>query len=165
MKQQQLKTTFIAVFVVAVFLGTGTGYVAARSVMGKMGVSTTTTINSGDKGSVQSIKVGDAFGNPDEKTFKDSAEGVLLPGGVNGEGSYHVVREGGESQNVYMTSSVLDLSLFVNHKVKVWGETFKAQKAGWLMDVGRLQVIELNSQLPDWAAKAMQKAEQQSGQN
>jgi hypothetical protein len=39
-----------------------------------------------------------------------------------------------------MTSSVVDLSLVLDKKVKVWGETQAAQKAGWLMDVGRVEV-------------------------
>ena len=107
--------------------------------------------------------MGDTFGSKDDSTFKDSAEGVLLVGGVNGEGSYHVVREGGESQNVYLTSSVVDLGLFVNHKVVVRGETFKAQKAGWLMDVGQVKVLELNAQLPAWAQKALEKQEKSVG--
>lgn len=164
MERRRISVMILAVLVVAVVLGTGTGYSIARVVMSKTGGSS--ALQSGTQTtSDQKINVGDAFGNPDEKTFKDSAEGVLLVGGANGEGSYHVVREGGESQNVYLTSSVLDLGQFVNHKVKVWGETFSAQKAGWLMDVGRLQVLELNAQLPDWAAKVQEKAEQQSGQN
>jgi hypothetical protein len=40
------------------------------------------------------------------------------------------------------------MSLFVGHKITVWGETFSAQKAGWLMDVGRVQIIELNAKPP-----------------
>jgi hypothetical protein len=64
----------------------------------------------------------------------------LQEGGIDGEGQYHLVRPGGDSQNVYLTSSVVDLSLFVNKKVKVWGQTQTAQKAGWLMEVGRVQV-------------------------
>ena len=58
------------------------------------------------------------------------------------------MRPGGESQNVYLTSSVVDLDLFVDHKIRIWGETFSAQKAGWLMDVGRVEVIELNVEKP-----------------
>jgi hypothetical protein len=30
----------------------------------------------------------------------------------------------------------------VGKKVQVWGETFKGQKAGWLMDVGRIKALE-----------------------
>ena len=156
-EQRSMMRSVLPVIFIAITLGVGAGYVLSSKIVGTSTVKTATTSTvSGDKNAA--LKVGDVFGNPDEKTFKDSAEGVLLVGGVNGEGSFHVVREGGESQNVYLTSSVLDLNQFVNHKVKVWGETFKAQRAGWLMDVGRVQVVELNAQLPDWAAKALQKA-------
>jgi len=81
------------------------------------------------------IKVGVSYGQVGQ-AFKDSAEGVLEKGGIDGEGTHHLVREGGPSQTAYLTSSVLDLDLFVGKKIKVEGETFAAQKAGWLMDVG-----------------------------
>ena len=90
----------------------------------------------------EGIEVGDTFGVQDEKAFRDSAEGTLASGGIEGEGSHHLVREGGESQNVYLTSSVVDLDQFIDRKVKVWGETFEAQQAGWLMDAGRLEILE-----------------------
>jgi len=70
------------------------------------------------------------------------ATGVLKEGGVDGEGTHHLEREGGVSQNVYLTSSVLNLQQFVERKVQIWGETFTAQKAGWLMDVGKLKVLD-----------------------
>ena len=76
-----------------------------------------------------------------KKTFKDIAEGILKGGGINGEGQFHLVRPGGESQNVYLTSSAVDLSKFIARKIKVWGETQTAQHAGWLMDVGRVEVL------------------------
>jgi hypothetical protein len=85
---------------------------------------------------------GESYGIADAKTFPDSAEGELAGGGIDGEGSHHLVREGGESQYVYLTSSIIDLDQFVGRKVKVWGQTFEAQKAGWLMDVGRLEIIQ-----------------------
>ncbi|MFZ5933066.1 MAG: hypothetical protein ACOYT7_03270 [Patescibacteria group bacterium] len=81
-------------------------------------------------------------GIADEATFRDSAEGVLEEGGVNGEGTHRLTRPGGASQNVYLTSTVIDLSSFVGKKVKVWGETIAAKKAGWLMDIGKIKVIE-----------------------
>lgn len=84
---------------------------------------------------------GKSAGVKDTKTFPDSAEGDLEAGGVNGEGTHKLLRPGGESQTVYLTSSVLDLNDFVGKKVKVWGQTFSAQKAGWLMDVGRVEVL------------------------
>lgn len=81
-------------------------------------------------------------GVKDPKLFPDSTEGVLKEGGIEGEGSFHLERPGGASQNVYLTSSTIDLSQFVGKRVKVWGKTYKGEKAGWLMDVGYLEVIE-----------------------
>lgn len=80
-------------------------------------------------------------GSQDTKTFRDSAEGTLEKNGVKGEGTHRLIRPGGESQTVYLTSSVLDLDQFVGKKVRVWGETFAAKKAGWLMDVGRVEIL------------------------
>lgn len=80
-------------------------------------------------------------GIADKKTFKDKATGVLQEGGIDGEGSFHLERPGGESQNVYLTSSTVDLSAYIGKKVRVWGETFQAQKAGWLMDVGLVESL------------------------
>lgn len=89
-----------------------------------------------------SVEKGKIYGSDDASTFKDIAEGKLKEGGIEGEGQFHLERPGGPSQNVYLTSSLVDLSLFINRKIKVWGETQKAQKAGWLMDVGKIEVLE-----------------------
>jgi len=80
-------------------------------------------------------------GISDKKTFKDKAEGVLKEGGIDGEGNFHLERPGGPSQNVYLTSSAVDLSKYIGKKVRVWGKTFTGQKAGWLMDVGLVEVL------------------------
>lgn len=80
-------------------------------------------------------------GLDDTKTFSDTAEGTLESGGIDGEGTHHLTRDGGPSQTVYLTSSVLDLEQFVGKKVQVWGQTFSAQKAGWLMDVGKIKEL------------------------
>ena len=69
------------------------------------------------------------------------AEGTLKKGGIQDEGQFHLVRPGGDSQNVYLTSSIVDLSKFVDKKIKVWGQTQKARVAGWLMDVGKVEVL------------------------
>ncbi len=139
--------------VIVIVLGIGSGYAGAAFTTP---VITQQTMNTGDEQSqggeqaaAVQVKVGQVVGAKDASSFKDSAEGVLLPGGIGSEGSHHIARPGGQSQNVYLTSSVMDLKLFENARVKVSGETFKAQKAGWLMDVGRLEVLELNAPLPD----------------
>lgn len=99
--------------------------------------------------SAEEVQIDQTFGSADEDTFRDSAEGVLQAEGIDGEGSHHIVRPGGISQIVYITSSVVDLDLFVGHNIMVWGETFASKKAGWFMDVGRVKVLELNAELPE----------------
>lgn len=79
-------------------------------------------------------------GKLDPNVKYDTATGILQSGGINGEGTYHLVREGGVSKYVYLTSSMIDLSLFVDKKIQVWGETLASKKAGWLMDVAKVQV-------------------------
>lgn len=122
------------VFIAMVILGIGVGFFFASRKSGVVAVNQDTNL--------ASLKPGTVFGSADEKAFKDSAEGTLKEGGIDGEGAYHLERPGGDSQTVYLTSSVLDLSKLIGKKVKVWGETNSAQKAGWLMDVGRAQIVE-----------------------
>ena len=121
--------------IAAVVMGGMTGYILSS----RKGSGNTLT-----SGTIDSSKVskGTVVGSSDTKTFKDTATGSLKEGGIEGEGQFHLVRPGGASQNVYLTSSSVDLSKFVGRKIKVWGETEKAQYAGWLMDVGRVEVIE-----------------------
>jgi len=70
--------------------------------------------------------------------FPDSASGriEINDSEIVTEGSHKLMRSGGESQTAYLTSSVVDLNQFLGMCVKIWGETFAAEKAGWLMDVG-----------------------------
>lgn len=90
----------------------------------------------------QEAAKGKEVGSKDTKAFPDNAAGVIEKGGLDGEGTHKLIREGGPSQTAYLTSSTIDLDQFVGKKVEVWGETFKGQKAGWFMDVGRVKVLE-----------------------
>lgn len=83
-------------------------------------------------------------GIKDEKTFKDTAEGRLEANNDASvpEGSHKLIRPGGASKTAYLTSSVVDLNQFVGKCIQIWGETFAAQKAGWLMDVGRVKFLD-----------------------
>ncbi len=76
----------------------------------------------------------------DSKIKYANAVGVLKEGGIGNEGTYHLERDGGPSQTVYLTSSVIDLQSFVGKKVEIWGETLSSKKAGWLMDVAKVKV-------------------------
>ncbi len=120
----------VGILVAFVVGGILTGFVVSKFSAGKTVKTIGGTTTSGTKTVV---------GLKDKKAFTDSAEGLLREGGFEGEGSYHLERPGGDSQNVYLTSSAVDLSSYIGKKIKVWGETFTAEKAGWLMDVGLVE--------------------------
>jgi hypothetical protein len=119
---------FLLVFVLVLFIGLTLGL-----FVGNLKTKKTTGLKTTDQ---------KKEGVVDKKNFSDQAEGILREGGVDGEGSFHLERPGGKSQNVYLTSSIIDLSNYVGKKVRVWGETFAGQKAGWLMDVGIIEIIQ-----------------------
>lgn len=123
----------VGVGVLVAVLGVGGGWLMAGrpSVLGSRSANVPGAVNTAKEA-----------GLADESTFKDSAEGVLKEGGIKGEGTHHLERSGGESQNVYLTSSVIDLESFKDKKVQVWGQTISGKEAGWLMDVGKVKVIE-----------------------
>jgi hypothetical protein len=140
-KPENMKDIFtqklFIIMIAAIILGGITGYALSIRKEGTAGSALTS-------GTVDSSKItkGTVVGSADTKTFKDTATGALKNGGINGEGQFHLVRTGGDSQNVYLTSSSVDLSKFIDKKIKVWGQTQAAQYAGWLMDVGRVEVME-----------------------
>ena len=133
--KNKFSAKFFMVFVVIILLGVGSGFILAKIAPNLIQESALPSPN--EKSSVEKGKV---YGTNDTHTFKDMVTGTLKEGGMEGEGQFHLVRPGGDSQNVYVTSSLVDLSLFVDKEIKVWGQTQAAQKAGWLMDVGRVEV-------------------------
>lgn len=82
----------------------------------------------------------------DTRTFRDFAEGVIktrpqpADPGEYIEGTHLLQREG--AVPVALTSSVVDLSEYEGKKVKVFGETQRALKEGWLMDIGKVEEIK-----------------------
>lgn len=79
------------------------------------------------------------------QTFRDQAEGVIEKNDKldkYAQGTHKLIRPGGESQTAFLTSSVLDLDEYIGKKVRVLGETFGSSQVGWLMDVGKVEVIE-----------------------
>jgi hypothetical protein len=115
-----------------VLAGIGTGYALSRSKVQGVSVSET---------GAKMINTEKVVGSLDQ-AFNNDAEGTLVKGGIDGEGTHHLERDGGADQYVYLISSVIALDEYVGKKVKVWGETNKAQQAGWLMDVGKLELLE-----------------------
>jgi len=117
----------LAAGVIIVLLGIVTGYgLVAKS---------------GSTGTTGTAQKGQEVGSTNQ-VFKDTATGTLEKGGIDGEGTHKLIREGGPSQTAYLNSSVIDLDQYIGKKVQVWGETNKGQKASWLMDVGKIKVLE-----------------------
>ncbi len=122
----------VAVLALAIVLGIGTGYTLSNKSGGNT-VSPLGNIGSSAPKTAQQ----------DNRTFRDFAEGTLRVkdpdnGDTYAEGTHELIRDG--AQPVALTSSVVDLSKYEGKKVKVYGETQKALKEGWLMDVGKVEV-------------------------
>lgn len=103
--------------------------------------SDTQSLSADNISSTQDIKINTIYGNS-SANFKDSATGVIKKGGINGEGTHTLERPGGVTQNAALTSSTLDLDLFVDRQVEVRGETNSSNKSGWLLDVGTVKVLQ-----------------------
>lgn len=121
----------VAVLVISVIAGVGTGYLMA----------------SGGTGNTQIplIEKTPEHAAEDTRTFRDFAEGKITKkpddkNNANSQGTHLLIRDG--ATPVLLTSSVLDLSEYENKKVKVYGETNSLPGAGWFMDVGRVEVIQ-----------------------
>jgi hypothetical protein len=125
---------YIAGAFLVVIVGIGTAWLISSKVM-------TNSRNSGNAAPGVKATSTEA-GKLDPNIKYDTATGTLEVGGINGEGTYHLVREGGASKYVYLTSSMVDLSVFTGKKVEVWGETLASKKAGWLMDVSKIQIAQ-----------------------
>jgi hypothetical protein len=99
------------------------------------------TLSTDKISSPDDIKAGQVYGNT-QKNFNDTATGTIEKGSINGEGTHILNRPGGASQRASLTSSTVDLDLFVGKNVEVKGETNSSTKTSWLLDVGNLKVIE-----------------------
>jgi hypothetical protein len=97
-------------------------------------------LSTDDISSPEQLKAGQLYGNTGS-VFKDSATGTIQKGGINGVGTHTLIRDGGPSQSASLTSSTVDLDLFVGKKVEVKGETNAAAKTAWLMDVGSIKIL------------------------
>jgi len=139
-KKSILKEIFLpAGIILAIILAGGaTGWFFANRSSGK--VAQTSQLSGG----AQIVESKKEVGIKDEKTFRDYAVGRIEvnDNGEVPEGSHKLIRPGGPSQTAYLTSSVVDLNQFLGKCVEVWGETFAAQKVGWLMDVGRVKILD-----------------------
>jgi hypothetical protein len=126
------KVKIIATGLLVVFTGVATGWVLS-------GVSAQ---NGGPAPTANVSENPESVGEVDESVFADTAQGELREGGIEGEGTHYLDTGFGPEKYVYLLSTVLNLDSFVGKKVEVSGQTLAAEHAGWLMDVGRIKVIQ-----------------------
>lgn len=119
--------------VVIILAGIGTGVLVAKS----RSIPETSAVVS-----TKMIKTDTEAGVTDTSTFSDMAQGTLEKGGLNGDGTHHLVLDSNPKNSAYLVSSIVDLDQFVGKHVEVWGSTQKASKVSWLMDVGRVKVLQ-----------------------
>ena len=140
----------LSVVVIIIFIGLGLGFwlsrlnpAATNSTASNSPDDKTsqTTLSTDDISDSQQLQVGKLYGNT-SKSFTDSATGTIEKGNINGEGTHILNRAGGASQRASLTSSTVDLDLFVGKKVEVKGETNRSNKTSWLMDVGSIKILE-----------------------
>ena len=121
-------------------------YIVGAFLVVLVGIGTAWTISGRTTGGKSSAVVPGAkvssteAGVLDPKVKYDTAQGILQEGGIGNEGTFHLVREGGPSKYVYLTSSMVDLRNFIDKKIEIWGQTLASKKAGWLMDVAKVKI-------------------------
>jgi len=138
-KELFLRKSTITLALAVVFLGSLTGVFFAKRPAQKL-----TSPLGGSEAVETEIGKGATVGSEDKQTFRDHATGVIEKNKADGktEGTHRLIREGGESQTAYLISSVVDLDSYIGKKVEVWGETNQSRKVSWLMDIGRIKILE-----------------------
>lgn len=135
---------FLIICVLAIGLGFASSRLKSSSPLSPVTSTTTDSQQPLSADSItdkDSIKAGQIFGDT-AKVFNDTATGLIEKGSINGEGTHILNREGGLSQRASLTSSVIDLDLFVGRKVEIKGATNTSNKTSWLLDVGWVKVLE-----------------------
>jgi hypothetical protein len=127
-----LPKALIVLAIVSVISGVATGFVLAQNNP-QSGLSSASPETK--KASKEAGQVAQNCKDFDEGTIR-AKEQADVPEEYS-EGTHLLDR--GTKSPVTLTSSYVDLSEFEGKKVKVFGETQKALKAGWLMDVCKIE--------------------------
>lgn len=146
MKKQNKNGMFILLSILVILGGSATGFGVSKLSAQQTTVQSETSVATAE--AKKNLKNGQLFGTQTIDEKDDDAEGYLEVGGKDGEGTHKLLRAGGPSQTVYLTSSSMDLDTFDQAQVKVWGRTLGSEKVGWLMDVTRAEVVEVNGKRP-----------------
>lgn len=134
-KKNNTMVVNIIVSLLVILAGVGTGW-----SISKVNASSAPEAKMDSSSAVESAAAGSV--EIDDSQFGETEEGILEEGGIDGEGTHHLDRGLGEEKYVYLISSVIDLQSFVGKKVEVRGKSVAGQKAGYLMDVVKVKVLE-----------------------
>jgi len=122
------------VLIVVAILGIGTGY-GLTQVSSSSGKKLIPLPN------VSSAEKGKNVCTTNTGFIKDTAEGTLADGGIEGEGQYHLVPSRRRQPKwSIMTSSTVDLSQFIGKKIKVWEHPLLNMQVGSWMS-GKVEVL------------------------
>lgn len=129
-----LPKALIILAIISIVSGISTGFVLSRKSSSLIGGDTTSSKVSGIAIPAQQAQT----------LCRDFAEGTLRTRPKASDTSEytegtHLLDRGPGQYPVALTSSSVDLSKFEEKKVKVFGETQKALKEGWLMDVCKVE--------------------------
>jgi hypothetical protein len=128
--ESHFSRTILFAAVIALVLGTATGYMLSKKSPKSASNAAATTASENAQAN-------------NSQACKDFAEGTIRirkDGSDYSEGSHILERD--KAYPVALTSSTVDLSKYEGKKVKVCGETQKALSEGWLMDVGKVEEIK-----------------------
>lgn len=146
MRKKSSNSMFLVLSLLVILGGSATGFGVSKLQATDSSIRDSLTAE--QQAARANVKNGQVFGEEEIDVKLDDTAGYLEEGGIDGEGSHKLLREGGPSQYVYLTSSKVDLDQFVGMEIKVWGETQEGQKAGWLMDAHRVEVVNTNAKPP-----------------
>lgn len=78
----------------------------------------------------------------DSKLFESIVTGTVKKGGLFGDGTHTLVQDSNPKNPAALLSSVVDLDEYVDKHVQIWGRSQKGLKAAWLLEVGRVKILE-----------------------
>lgn len=120
--------------VMIVLMGSVVGYGLSRSKITK--ASKEGNISPGQ------IKTSTEAGYQDTKLFESIVTGVIKKGGLQGDGTHSLIQDSNPKNPAALLSSVVDLDEYIDKHVQVWGRSQKGLKAAWLLEVGRVKILE-----------------------
>ena len=138
----------LPILIAIIVLSLGIGFWLSRSrnlIQTKIATTSSTAVaetkSTDSISNADQLQLGTVYGSADSNC-KDTATGSVAKGSINGEGTHILNRPGGADQRASLTSSTVDLDLFVGKNVTITGQTNASKKTGWLLDVCSIKITQ-----------------------